>query len=55
MYLHQDIRTVHLEITAKCPSGLFAVRFNINGGDSIPNIKLDESLEDCKKYSTSNL
>ena len=49
MYSYQDIRTVHLEITAKCQAACLQCDRNINGGDLNPNIKLDElSLEDCK-------
>ena len=50
MYVYDDIRTVHLEITAKCQAACLQCDRNINGGDLNPNIKLDElSLEDCKK------
>ena len=53
MYRYQDIRTVHLEITAKCQAACLQCDRNINGGDLNPNIKLDElSLEDCKKIFT---
>ena len=53
MYRYQDIRTVHLEITAKCQAACLQCDRNINGGDINPNINLDElSLEDCKKIFT---
>ena len=47
MYRYQDIRTVHLEITAKCQAACLQCDRNINGGDINPNINLDElCLED---------
>jgi MoaA/NifB/PqqE/SkfB family radical SAM enzyme len=50
MYKYNDIKTVHLEITAKCQAACLQCDRNINGGDINPNINLDElSLEDCKK------
>ena len=50
MYAYDDIRTVHLEITAKCQAACLQCDRNINGGDINPNINLDElSLEDCKR------
>jgi MoaA/NifB/PqqE/SkfB family radical SAM enzyme len=50
MYTFDDIRTVHLEITAKCQAACLQCDRNINGGELNPNIKLDElSLDDCKK------
>ena len=56
MYRYDDIRTVHLEITAKCQAACLQCDRNINGGELNPNINLDElSLEDCKKIFTPNL
>ena len=50
MYQYEDIRTVHLEITAKCQAACLQCDRNINGGEINPNISLDElTLEDCKK------
>lgn len=50
MYTIDDIRTVHLEITAKCQAACLQCDRNINGGQLNPNISLDElSLDDCKK------
>jgi len=50
MYAYPDIRTVHLEITAKCQAACLQCDRNINGGEINPNIELNElSLEDCKR------
>ena len=50
MYTFDDIRTVHLEITAKCQAACLQCDRNINGGELNPNITLNElSLDDCKK------
>ena len=42
MYKYEDIRTVHLEITAKCQAACLQCDRNVNGGEINPNISLDE-------------
>ena len=50
MYRYDDIRTVHLEITAKCQAACLQCDRNINGGELNPNISLSElKLDDVKK------
>ena len=50
MYKYEDIRTVHLEITAKCQAACLQCDRNVNGGEINPNISLDElTLEDCEQ------
>ena len=50
MYLYNDIRVVHLEVTQKCQASCPMCDRNQNGGLVNPHISLAElSLEDCKK------
>lgn len=50
MYILEDIKTIHLEVTQNCQASCPMCDRNMNGEGINPHINLDElSLEDCKR------